>query len=356
MPERCAGQNLVASENLPEGEGFRAIKGFLMNFCPFLIKDINFLPDAVQPCCNIRSLGAVPRFPFSGGAVDMPAYSEHIRRTMVLLQKNSGMCAGCPELRKIDRESLELRILFHTVSINMHTVCNCRCIYCNFWKNKKPPASYSILPVLKSLQNSNVLHPQCFFSWGGGESTVLKEFDETCDWLSHHTGFYQYVHTNALRYAHGLSAILEKEAGGVNISLDSGSAEVYKNVKGRDAFATVTENIKKYLYAAKNKNSVDIKYIIFAANNNTQEIEKFFALCREIGIKSVQFSFNFSEVNKKELDAETVKCAVLFIKRASELDMLCSPFFVDSRILRILASVLDGENRVPSNGEQSWRL
>jgi hypothetical protein len=118
-----------------------------MIFCPYLVRDINFEPDAIQPCCNIRAL-QIPRFLFHGGKVNMGEYCRYIEETLKLLQ-HGNICNGCPELTVIDvKDSVNLNILFYTVSLNMHRwLCNCRCIYCDFHKQKLP--AYSILPVIK---------------------------------------------------------------------------------------------------------------------------------------------------------------------------------------------------------------
>ena len=55
-----------------------------MKFCLNLCNDINFEPDAVQPCCNVHAI-AVPRFPFTGGRLDMAAYARPVSYTHLTL-------------------------------------------------------------------------------------------------------------------------------------------------------------------------------------------------------------------------------------------------------------------------------
>ena len=62
-----------------------------MRICFKLFNDINFEPDAVQPCCNVHWIH-VPRFPFSGGKLDMHAYAQHISRVVEALQGNEPLC------------------------------------------------------------------------------------------------------------------------------------------------------------------------------------------------------------------------------------------------------------------------
>jgi sulfatase maturation enzyme AslB (radical SAM superfamily) len=306
-----------------------------MRFCSYLIDDINFEPDAIQPCCNLRELGGVPRFSFAGGEVDMSAYGRHIEKIVGMLQKrDSGMCAGCPELKNIKPQD-KMEMKFHTVSINKHRFfCNCRCVYCDLWE-KKQADPYSILPAIRSLYDQSVLHPHCLFSWGGGEPSILKEFEEVSGWILNH-GYSQYVHTSALRWSPTIASMLAKGKGEINISLDSGSAAMYEAVKGVNGFERVTKNIRRYIEASNNAGVVHIKYIIFNANSDINEVARFFSVCQQLGVIHVQFSFNFDEVNNRTLSKKSLYSALFFIKRASELHMRCQAFAVDKSILALL--------------------
>ena len=82
----------------------------------------------------------------------MAAYAEHIEKFFQRLQTGGDkLCSNCPGLREIPGNSTSnIRILFRTVSINMHRhLCNCKCVYCNLWRGKGE--GYPILPVLQSL-------------------------------------------------------------------------------------------------------------------------------------------------------------------------------------------------------------
>ena len=312
-----------------------------VKFCSYLTGDINFEPASIQPCCNTRGLDAVPSLPFTGGRVDIAAYTEHIHAAFNALQNGGPLCSGCPNLldvspdtvRPVSREN----ILFRTVSMNQHRhLCNCRCVYCTLWQKSSP--SYAILPALKSLWQQQALSRNCFFSWGGGEPSILREFEEASRWILA-KGFQQYVHTNALRYSPTIAEVLASGKGGVNVSLDSANPETYKAVKGIDGFARVAENLRRYIDAATVRDAVHVKYIIFALNNQLDAIDAFFNLCRDLGVTNVQFSFDFREVNNRELSDASLEAALLFMHNAGHLNMMCTPFFVDDIIMRRLENL-----------------
>lgn len=305
-----------------------------MKFCLNLCNDINFEPDAVQPCCNVHAI-AVPRFPFTGGRLDMAAYARHIQNVVEQLQKGGAVCRGCPECIEINApQDSAARLPFRSVSINMHRhLCNCRCVYCDLWRGHG--AGYAILPVLRNLEEQKVLRRDCFFSWGGGEPGILPDFEEASQWILHN-GWPQYVHTNALRFSPAIAALLREGKGGVNVSLDSASPEVYRAVKGVDGFTRVTANIERYRAAAREAGLIHLKYIIFEKNNAVAELERFFALCRALDVTSVQFSLNFQELNGAGPAPKTLLGAAFFRHRAASLGMACVPFFIPKRWLSVI--------------------
>lgn len=310
-----------------------------MRICAKLFNDINFEPDAVQPCCNVHGI-RVPRFPFKGGALDMPAYAQHIGNVVDELQGNSPLCRSCPDLEEMEiPNGQHLRILFRTVSINMHRFqCNCRCVYCSLWRHEGASVGYRILPALQSLAEQHVLHKECFFSWGGGEPSILKEFEETSSWIGEH-GYPQYVHTNALRYSPTVEGLLRDGVAAVNISLDSASPDVYRAVKGVDGFARVVEHVKGYVLAASDPTSVHLKYIIFAKNNAMKHIERFLELCCRLHVHCVQYSLNFEELKSGGAQTQSLLGAAFFRHRAAALGLKAWPFFIPPAVLATIESL-----------------
>lgn len=309
------------------------IRRTAMKYCRYLNNDLNLEPDALQPCCNIRGIG-VPRFSFSGGEVDMAAYRRHIMDTLAAMQESKGMCSGCPEAVDIDlppNARLGLEIRFRTISINKHRhLCNCRCVYCTLWH--KTADSYAVLPVLQSLKEQDALDDACFFSWGGGEPTLLKEFAETSRWIMDE-GYRQYVHSNALRYSEAVGELLRRDRGMVNISLDSGTSATYRTVKGVDAYGQVVDSLCRYAADAADKRAVHVKYVLFESNNSARDIVRFLELCRRLGLVNVQLSLDFRESVKKTVSDKTLEAAALLMRGAEEMGLCCTPFFIDGEYL-----------------------
>ncbi len=304
-----------------------------MKICNLLFNDLNFEPDALQPCCNIRNT-RVPRFTYNGGPVDMAAYRAHIAESLDRLQHDAGLCAGCPEFTEVEEQSLEdpgRYVRFRTVSLNQHRFfCNCRCVYCDLWQGTHKEQPYDVLPALRSLAEQKALQQNAYFSWGGGEPGILRGFEAACGYIRE-LGFQQYVHTNALRFSPAVANLLRDRSGRVNISLDSSTAPVYEKIKGLDGQRAVLRTLEQYAKAAAGWDGIDLKYIIFNANNAVAEVEGFLQLCLRFGIQSVHYSLDFREVNAGKVTVKTFLAAAYFKSRAKQLGLRCMPFFIDPK-------------------------
>lgn len=297
-----------------------------MKFCNSLMRDINFEPDFIQPCCDVRGVNKVPQFPFSGGKLNMQEYADYITNIFPAIQKGE-MCKNCPNLVDISTENYDFLMKFDTVSINVNRyLCNCKCTYCSLWK-KPAVCHYDLRASIESLFDNHMLSKKCYFSWGGGEPSIFNQFEEISDFISQ-KGHYQYVHTNAIIYSKTFEKILHNKLGKINISLDSGTPQKYKQIKGVDKFVKVVENIKNYRLACRDPFQIDLKYIIFEQNNELAEIEKFIRLCHALDIKSIEFSFDFREVNKNKVSNQSLYAAKYLMVLAKQADIHCEPFFV----------------------------
>lgn len=307
-----------------------------MKFCKNLLNDINFEPDFIQPCCDVFGV-KVPKFDFKGGALNVKEYVQYIESIIPLIQKRE-ICANCPNLMEIDDKNYNVQVAFDSVSINVHRyLCNCRCTYCGLWK-KHTACDYDLLSAITSLFNAHILSKTCFFSWGGGEPTIFKQFEDISHLISQ-KGYYQYVHTNSIRFSKTLEQILHNNLGRINISLDCGTPQKYKEIKGVDKFSNVIENIIKYRLSAQHASQIDLKYIVFEQNNDLSEIEKFINLCKTTNIQHIQYSMDFREVRKKTVSEKTIQAIRLLIKSAANANIECIPFFVTPEYMKKIAMV-----------------
>ncbi|MDL2268096.1 radical SAM protein [Desulfovibrio sp. OttesenSCG-928-G15] len=313
-----------------------------MQYCHRMVSELNIEPDHVRPCC----VGGanVPALPMDDNRLDMAQYRKFAYASLVMLQTNLEICRPCPFIVEKDEElhpSIVENLQFKAIAINHHrNICNCRCVYCPFWdvpkEQKTPPRP--ILPLIQGLVRDHVVEANCLIAWGGGESTLLREFEDAGRWILD-KGFRQYVHSNVMRFSPIVATILGQGRGKLNLSLDSWDQESYRQIKGVDGWDKVVATLGKYLRAAKNPEDVEVKYIIFKQNWALESLELFLTGCVNMGVKKVQYSFNGFDISTGRCELEMLQGAAYFRHRARELQLVCTPFYVDAPILRGIDAV-----------------
>jgi hypothetical protein len=89
--------------------------------------------------------------------------------------------------------------------------------------------------------------------WGGGEPTLLADFEQTITVLNQHDAK-QVLNTNCLQYSDSIEkSLVRSPATSLTCSIDAGSAETYRSVKGADCFDYVRENLARYARAGNPK-------------------------------------------------------------------------------------------------------
>jgi len=285
--------------------------------CRGLFSYLNFEDDCLRPlCCNFSAFS--PKYPYKGEALSRDIvlkYLNCINDTLAREPEKCGKCAMAYYASKPQEVSLrDFRL--KEVCINPHRLwCNIKCIYCGYASEaaiSRRVKPYSVREPIEFLINAGMLGTDCIFRWGGGESTILPEFDDLARLLCD-KGYTQRMFTNGTIFSEAWAYVLSKdERTYFNISVDSGTVETYQRVHGVDRFDKVWENIKKYLTSAKNRGSFAAKYIVMACNREHSELEMFINKCLDAGVLSIEYSVDHKEVSTG-LSEETL-AAVAYLK------------------------------------------
>lgn len=219
------------------------------------------------------------------------------RNYYISLMKNGNpphICKACINLEKKD---WIIPDKINYIYIRNRTFCSCDCIYCYIsdFGNKKTKIkrnkikTYSLKTLLFSLEKHNVLSNDAHFVISGGNP---EEFPK--DELEYIIDFATFGERNAeirtagIKYSKVIEKkLLEKQNLSLNISLDSGTKELYKYIKRIDAFDDVIKNLYKYFNVSSN---IVLKYIIIpTVNDNIDEIEKFLDICYFFNCTRIEF-------------------------------------------------------------------
>ncbi|MFH1154275.1 MAG: radical SAM protein [Pseudomonadota bacterium] len=277
-------------------------------------------------CCKAHSgdKGFVPICLFEGGDLPVDTIKE-ARKKLRKLNNTEGAdspCKGCPFLVNRDWEKLEDTVLFNQVEISNFTICNLKCNYCYTvvhpeWNLKK--YAYELKPVFQSMIDNNLLQEKSTIDWAGGEPTILKDFGELSATLQA-KGHIQKIFTNAVVFSKEIEQGLLNRTISIVTSVDSGTPETFKLVKGKDCFDAVCRNIQRY---AATGGSISLKYIVKKDNSATKDIDGFINLCKRCNVKSIGITPDINELALKIVTDQSLYAAAMLANKAAKQGITC---------------------------------
>jgi MoaA/NifB/PqqE/SkfB family radical SAM enzyme len=208
------------------------------------------------------------------------------------------------------------------INFNTWVECNLTCDYCDYMRNPAKPAKFPKGPLIAAMVQDmfarNLVSPDGYVAWGGGEVTNYKDFPAMMA-LFAANGIRQNVNTNAVIFSPEIESALRDGSVDVQISIDSGTPATYAAVKGRDVFDRVAANIARYCAAG----AVTLKYIIKNSNSADGDIDGFIALCADVRPSRIILVPEKNEQNSHTFEDGVIRGAArLIVKgRAAALEV-----------------------------------
>jgi molybdenum cofactor biosynthesis enzyme MoaA len=201
-------------------------------------------------------------------------------------------CAHCPYANE-QHKSLPLWYL----SIGITDGCNQRCIYCSAGSPAYAPSDFPLKEMVEKIIASNLGSPFMFEWAGDGEPTIYRDFAAI---FSHmiENGEFGHVYTNATVFSRDIYNALAAKKVKTITSLDSGTAETFKKVKGIDAFDKVTKNLEEYHRSGSG--GVRIKYIVLPENATDADFDGFCAFIERSKIPDASISISYNRFNSRD--------------------------------------------------------
>ncbi|MBF0232216.1 MAG: radical SAM protein [Desulfamplus sp.] len=274
--------------------------------------NIYLRPSGISICCWMPDLTEIPQDnknepeQFKSALMRMNAARKHLCTT--LDKGQNPFCQACPSLFKTSQKDLVPNI--GGLSLDISIRCNLNCSYCivkNIWQC----VEYDFKGLCDYIINNNLIKIPFQFDWGGaGEPTINPSFESLTKKLLD-LGGRGLVYTNALQFSQIIADNINNRLR-IVCSIDAGTSETYKKIRGVDAFERVWQNIKKYIDADGSKN-ISLKYIVTTHNASTNEIKSFIERCKKEGIQTVILSRDFyndtvTSSEKKALALLIEKC------------------------------------------------
>ena len=318
--------------------------------CTFLQKAIFLGTDEFRHCCyrfyvDGEMKGDVAVFPVE---TDRDASLDKVvaEKKNLIEKINNGEkteCFGCPLLQRKDWMSINDE-KFNLISIESHSRCNMRCEYCSdtYYGGKEP--NYDPLEFIKQFYDHDRIADDLQVSWGGGEPTVMRGFEKTVDYVtSHIKPKTQRFFSNSINYSEEIVHLLKENKASLTTSIDAGTPETFKKVRGVNQFEKVLTNIKRYFDASPE--NVVMQYIFSTEENSSWEEIRLFTkqiLLRGLEKGNFLLSCNFkSEMMTKEIGFKILYTQYLLIKQGAKTCVLNE--HVRPRISKITHEIIKGD-------------
>lgn len=241
---------------------------------------IQILDDKIFPCCGTQE----PFYAEKNLDYSKISIEELMAKRKELYERiNCGTaCKGCERIIEKEENNIDIGKIGY-LSIGLFSTCNLRCKYCYFTHEelgkKLTPDRTHLLPFVKKLYEHGVLKNNVSIGIAGGEPTLLEDLPETINYLSEKCTQSSLV----LLSNSSISNRIEKFATDIKkckiqktlyTSIDAGTADTYKLIRGRDLFYAVKNNL---IYYAKNNtfNNIILKYILMLDHSNTSDKDIF---------------------------------------------------------------------------------
>ena len=145
-----------------------------------------------------------------------------------------------------------------------------------------------IAEIIRYLENNDLIAHNCQFVVAPAEISIMPHKELLLGAISNYKAFFL---TNGFLFEPRIAESLRKNGSNISISIDSGTRETFRLVKGFDLFEKVLENLKLY----KSYGSVDIKYnILVGVNDEDKDIDGVIDILKSLNIDRLMLSFDYS--------------------------------------------------------------
>lgn len=259
--------------------------------------------------------------------IDLNKYIENLQKDKERRKRGEcEYCSGCTYLKAKDDTESNFPINF--IDLNFASFCNLRCVYCYIpvkdLEYRNVQLEEERFNFIKEILDKKLLNPKGGVSFSGGEPTITSVFEKTCKLLIDYSNKIDFTFvTNCTQYSPQIELLMKSDTEvSLLISVDSFDENSYLEVKGRNLFYKVIENLKKYKNLADNypNNNINIKFIIMPSN--AHYIDKFLDLAASLGFnKDIYYDIDNRALHFTEQLPIVLDRAVYFCKQAKKLGL-----------------------------------
>jgi len=283
--------------------------------CDDIQNSLYLAPNSVRVCCKRFFVNGVRKGDVELLTIYNPIddlsptkiYESKLKLIEIINTNTENVCSGCPYLRESDWGLPNL--VPSNLSLEYHSICNLKCTYCSDVYYGGERAKYNVQEFLKKIIDSNSCDKLKSIVWGGGEPFLDPDkegvFNALEELLLCNPQISFRVFSNSLNYEKRFKSMLDKFNVYLTTSIDAGTEEVYKLIRGKNKLHKVLENLAKY---AENKpHNITIKYIFTELNSTKWQVNEFVRLIQEYKLLPCNFQisvdFNMDLITVKNFEA-----------------------------------------------------
>lgn len=246
---------------------------------------------SLKPCCSDYGKNQVDSVIIRDDLES--AFTEYLSMRNKLIENlrsnTECCCSGCPMIYYSDRPIIEE---FSYIIYNELGRCNCKCYYCNFEERlgRDVSADVDIVELYRLVKQFGYNDQEGIIELCNGEITIHPDKSRIYEGLENTNVMFL---TNGIVYDEEIRKRMMNGTAILNVSIDSGTSETFKKIKGIDAFSRVVNNLK--LYANNKKGIFNLKYILLPGDNdNDADIEGFVELCKNLHVDMAHISYDLN--------------------------------------------------------------
>ena len=238
--------------------------------------------EVIGFCCE--NLENIPKVAFSASPVEMLRNFVGQRGLAIAESKKCGdrsaerrFTSGCQKCGYFQNRSWASDGLIHYVNLSMYpSPCQCRCIYCGIpqqdqnARSEAAKAAYETLfDMLEIAENCGIIAPDAAWQISCGEIAIHPYKDRIMRLVRAKNAVF---YTNCIKFDEDIAGNLHNNPNSsINLSIDAGTAQTWRRVKGLDNFEQITSNLARYYAESAKPGQITLKYIVLPDVNDIYE-------------------------------------------------------------------------------------
>lgn len=200
--------------------------------------------------------------------------AESVRTTDDSRRHFTAGCAHCANFREGD---YHIDGLIHYVNLSMYPApCQSRCIYCSVHRENQDTsgeaakAAYEkLFDMLELADRCGILAPNAAWQISSGEIAIHPYRDRIMRLVEGRAAMF---YTNCMKFDEAIAKNLhDNPNSAINLSIDAGTPQTWRKIKGVDNFEKVLDNLTRYYHASAQRGQITMKYIVLPDINDIYE-------------------------------------------------------------------------------------